>query len=356
MTPPRGRPFETSTHAAPVRDTATECAAATDLQRRPGCRPPRPDRNDAAQRVRPVRHRSGTASHVDALERRGIREGGAGADAPLGRHAPAVDEQQGAAARQAANRRNRGVAFGDLIDAWHGLQRLQQVLGRSLRDLSRGQQRHPRRGRCRHARRRTHDRQRLVGAEGLTVSSTCPSDRSTVTGLTTWPAGSTMMTWNGGSGRGDQVNRPSESVLAVPGYPAMETRGASDAALRSFVDDATAERLLRRDGRGQPERRERWQQLKKRKDWLVHKLKYPDFFRRTTRPRIEFRPCFRALIADQLRRSRRTDATARPTSVSAGARRSSCDSPTAPAAADARPARSRPRRPPGARGPIARRR
>src|SRR5688572_21113456 len=58
---------------------------------------------------------------------------------------------------------------------------------------------------------------------GLTASSTCPSTRSTVTGLTTCPAGKTMITWNGTSGRGDQVNRPSESVLTVPGYPAMDT-------------------------------------------------------------------------------------------------------------------------------------
>ena len=97
--------------AAPVRDAAAKGAAPTDLQWGSGLGPPRPYRNDAAQCIRPIRDRAGTASHVDAFERCGIRECGAGADAPLGSHAAAVDEQQRAAARQAANGRNGGVAF-----------------------------------------------------------------------------------------------------------------------------------------------------------------------------------------------------------------------------------------------------
>ena len=61
-------------------------------------------------------------------------------------------------------------------------------------------------------------------ASGLisTVSSP-PSRVSTVNGLATCPPGSMTMTWNGASGRGFQVNRPSASVFTVPGRPTIET-------------------------------------------------------------------------------------------------------------------------------------
>ncbi len=121
---------------SPVRDAAAKGAARTDLQGRSGLGPPRPYRNDAAQRIRSVRHGARTPSHVDAFEGRGIGERGAWADAPFGTDAPAVDEEQGTAACQAANRRNRCVALGDLIHAGHGFQRLEQILWRSLRDLA----------------------------------------------------------------------------------------------------------------------------------------------------------------------------------------------------------------------------
>ena len=147
---------------AALRHARADGAGDPCPQRTVRLRATRADRDDAAERIGAVGDRPRTARHVDAFDDRGIEERGARAHAALGGDAAAIDQEQRAAAREPADRRHRRVPFGDLVDAGHGLERLHQILGTSLRDLRTGQNRSRRGGGGIDAGRRAEHGHRLV--------------------------------------------------------------------------------------------------------------------------------------------------------------------------------------------------